>query len=188
MLILTPAAAAAIQNRNCPLAVLIEMDLSSPLFLNTGGINLSYGGSTYYGAKGLGTIDTIKDTASEIANLKFQLAGVSQSLIALALGEPVQGKSVRIKLAIFDPVTYQILDVSMRWAGRLDVMNLTTGAGQGTITVSAEHAGIDLVRPGNSLYTNAEQQMLHPGDLAFQYLDEQIDQKIVWPAATWGRQ
>ena len=188
MLVLSSAAATAMMGRNVPLALFVEMDLSSPLFLNTGGIDLIYSGNTYYGMKGLGTVDVVKDIASEVSNLKFQLQGVSQSLIAEALTENVQGKAVRIKLAILDPTTYQILDVSMRWAGKLDVMTLNTGGGTGTIDVTAEHAGIDLIRPGNSLYTHTEQQRLHPGDLAFQYMDDQIDQKIVWPAATFGRQ
>ena len=164
------------------------MDLSTPLNLNTSGLDLTINGTTYYGTRGLGSIDAVKETPAEVAQLNFTLSGVPSELIALSLTEPVQGKGVRIKVAIFDPVTYVVLDVHTRWSGRLDVMTLNDGNGGGTISVSAEHAGIDLTRPSNSLYTDAEQQRLYPGDFALQFLNDQVEQRIVWPAASYGRQ
>lgn len=185
---ISAAEIAALQSRSPPLAVLVEMALSTPLNLNTSSLNLTIGGTTYYGTRGLGTIDTVQETPAEVRQLRFTMSGVPSASIALALTEPVQGKLVTLKLAIFDPVTYQILGSHTRWSGRLDVMGIDDGAGSATLTVTAEHAGIDLIRPGVSLYTDLEQQRLFPGDLFLQYLNDQVEQKIVWPAASWGRQ
>lgn len=184
---LTSAALAALSRSPVPLAVLVEMDLTAPLNLNTGSLTLALNGTTYLGTAGLGKIEAIQETAAEIRQLKFELSGVPSTSIALALAEPVQGKAVRIKLAIFDPDTYQILDTRLRWAGYLDVMSITDGAGTATLSVTAEHAGIDLLRPATSLYSDAEQRRLYPGDLFFQYVADQADVRVIWPSASWGR-
>src|SRR5205085_3850838 len=117
---------------------------------------------TYLGTAGLGKVEAVQDSPAEIKPLKFELSGVPSSSISLALGTVVQGKAVRIKLAIFNPDTYQLLYITQRWAGRLDVMADEDGPNTAVVNVTAEHAGIDLVRPVTSLYSNAEQQRLHP--------------------------
>ena len=180
---LNAAALAAISGPNLPLALLVEMDLSAPLFLNTSNMDFVIGGSTYYGTKGLGKVAAVSDTAAEVKQLQFELAGVSSSIISVALTEPVQGKAVRLKVAIFDPATYAVLDTRLRWEGKLDVMTISDADPLATITVTAEHGGIDLARPSSSLYTDTEQQRLHAGDLFLQFLADQVEQRITWPSA-----
>lgn len=186
---LAPIASAALAMSPLPLALLVEMDLAQPLALCTAGVNLTLAGATYIGIGPLGKIDPMQDTAGDVRALSFTLSGVPSSMIALALTEPVQGKAVRVKLAIFDAVTLAVLDVRLRWAGWLDVMTISDAAGDGagaaTVSVTAENGGIDLIRPGSSLYSDAEQQRLYPGDVFLQYLADQIDQRIVWPAAAY---
>ena len=95
---LSSAALTALQSTPLPLAALVEMDLAGGgLYLNTGSLNLTIGGITYLGLQGLGKIEAIADSPSEVKALKFELSGVSSSMVALALTEPVQGKAVRIK-------------------------------------------------------------------------------------------
>jgi hypothetical protein len=184
---LSSAAQTALQSRSIPLAILVEMDLASgTLYLNTSSLSLVYGGNTYTGTGGLGKIDTIQDTPAEIKQLQFELSGVPTTSIALVLTEPVQGKPVSIKLAIFDPSTYQIIEADTIWSGFLDVMSISDGP-TATIQVTAEHAGIDLIRPSGSLYSHAEQQRLAPGDNGLQFMVDQLDWRIVWPAASFYR-
>src|SRR5438034_6050276 len=122
---LSSAGQAALLRSPLPLAALVEMDLTQPLYLNTGGLDLVLNGVTYYGTKGLGAIGAVQDTPAEMRGLEFTLAGVQPSLIALALSEPVQGKAVRIKLAVFNPDdATQLLDTVLLWAGRLDAMGI----------------------------------------------------------------
>ena len=188
MRVLTTAALAALQSRSLPLAILVEMSLSIPLNLNTTSLDLTIGSTTYYGTKGLGSIDSVQETSAEVRGLKFTLSGIPSTQIALALTEPVQGKLVTVKLCIFDPNTFKVLDSRTRWAGKLDVFAIDDGGATSTISATAEHAGIDLTRPGASLYTNIEQQRLHPGDYALQFMNDQVEQRIVWPSAEWGKQ
>lgn len=176
---------AALQRNPVPLAVLVEMDLSSPLNLNTASLDLTIGAVTYYGTRGLGKIDAMQDTPSEIRPLTFELTGVPTASIAAVLTEPVRGKAARIKLAIFDPDTYQILGAHVRWAGLLDVRTIDDGAGTATIKVTAEHAAVDLLRSAPTLYSDSEQRRLYSGDPSLQFMADQADMRIIWPASTW---
>lgn len=184
---LSSAALAALSRSPLPLAMLVEMDLTSPLNLNTGSIDLVIGGTTYYGTRGLGKIETVAESPAEIKPLRFELSGVASASVALMETEVVRGKGGRIKLCIFDPDTYRVLDTRLRWSGYLDVMSSEEGDGTATISVTAEHAGIDLLRAVTLLYSNADQQRLNPGDPSLQYIADQVEQRIVFPAAAWFR-
>lgn len=183
---LSAATAAALAQPRVPLAQLVEMELSQPLYLNTSGWHLEWAGHTWLGAARVGRIDTIDDTPAEVAGLKFQLSGVPTSMLSLVLAEPVQGKPVNIYTAIFDADT-RIVDAPLEWAGRLDVLNLVEQGESSVITVSAEHIGLDLTRPGTQRFSSQDQQRLYPGDRFFQYLVDTADRQIVWPAASFFR-
>lgn len=177
---------AALQRNPVPLAVLVEMDLASgALNLNTASLDLTIGGTTYYGTRGLGKIEAVQDSPAEIRPLAFELSGVPSTSIALALTEPVRGKAARIKLAIFDPDTYQVLGAHLRWAGLLDVMAIDDGGGTATLKVTAEHAALDLLRSTPTLYSDSEQRRLYSNDPSLQFMADQVEMRIVWPAATW---
>lgn len=176
------SAAAVLVGGAVPLALLVEMDLTAPLYLNTSNLNLVVGSATYLGVGGLGSIAALAETPAEVRGLTFQISGVPSDRISLALSEPVQGKPVRIKTAILDPSTYSVLDTRLRWAGLLDVMTVNESGGMATINVSAEHAGMDLSRASTSLYSDTEQQRLNPGDLFLQFMADQVSQRIVWPS------
>jgi len=185
---LSTAAQAALTSRTLPMAVLVEMALTLPVNLSSANVDITYAGTTYLGTRGLGMVEAVRDTAAEMPQLRFELSGVPSTHIALALAEPVQGKTARIKVALFDPSTYQILVAQQIWAGYLDVMAIEDGENSAKLSVTAEHAGIDLMRPVTSLYQHDEQQRLAPGDLAFQYVSDQAEMRVVWPAASWGKQ
>ena len=190
MLTLSTAGLAAI-NANpglVPMAVLVEMDFASPATpfnLNTSSLDLLLGGVTYQGAAGLGTISSVDTTAAEIKQLQYELSGVDSSMVSLVLSTPIQGTPDRLKLAIFDPASYTVTDTILLWQGQLDTMVLEDGQGTAKVTVTAEHIGIDLNRPAPLYFSDADQQALHPGDLFFQYVSQQFDQQIVWPAAAY---
>lgn len=182
---LSTAAAAVLASGVVPIAILVEMDLTEPLRLNTSSMNLDIGGVTYFGTGGLGQIDAIQETSGALPKIGFTLAGVTPTLISLALQEPVQGKAVRIKVAIFDPSTGALLDTRLRYAGYLDVMTISDDRSASTIGVSSESVTLDLLRPSGIYYNDNDQQALHTGDLAFQFVNDQVEQKIVWPSAAF---
>lgn len=183
---LSPAASAALAARPVGLAQLVTMSLTSTVYLNTTPWSLVWGGHTYLGAARAGSIDVIDDSPGEIKGLSFQLSGVGADYIAMCLAEPVQGKAVTIHTAIFDAAS-QVADAVPEWSGRLDTMTLREEGGTAVITVTAEHVGIDLLRPSNLLYSHQDQQRLYPGDNFSEYVIDQADKQIIWPAASYFR-
>lgn len=185
------SASTVLSGRLVPLVLLIEMDLSSPLYLNTSNADLVIASTTYYGTKGMGKVAPQQDVSGDVKGLSFEISGAPSAMVSLALTEKVQGKAVRIKACILDPTTFAFVDTRVRWAGRLDVMTISESqsesGGTATISITAEHAGIDLTRPANVYYSDDDQQRLNPGDLFLQFMADQIDQRIVWPAAEWFR-
>ena len=152
--------------------------------LNTSNWNLVWGGVTYLGAYGLGSVSPIKDSPGEIQGISFTLSGGDSSSIALALdaSAEVQGTPAIIRTAILDTTSFQILDAPIDWAGTLDTMSIEEDNNQATISATAESAAVDLLRGNLSTYSDADQQALFPGDVAFEYVVSQVDQPVVWPA------
>lgn len=185
---LSAPALAALLRSPLPIALLVEMDITSTVYLCTAGINLVVDGITYLGTGTLGRIDAVQESPAEIKPLRFELSGVPSGQIALALAEPVQGKAVRIKIAVLDPDTYQVIESRLRWQGRLDVFAIEDGPDTATLMCSAEHAAIDLLRTATVMYSDSEQRRLYSNDPSLQFLADQAEQRLVWPAASWGRQ
>jgi hypothetical protein len=164
---------------------LVELQFpSGTVALNTSNWHLVWGGVTYLGAYGLGSVSPVKDSPGEIQGISFTLSGGDSSSIALALdaATEVQGTPAIIRPAILDTTTFQILDAPIDWAGTLDTMSIEEDNNQATISATAESAAVDLLRGNLSTYSDADQQAMFPGDLAFQFVVSQVDQPVVWPA------
>ena len=182
---LTAPVLAALAAGEVVVVQLVELQFpSGTIALNTSNWHLVWGGVTYQGAYGLGSVSPVKDSPGEIRGISFTLSGGDSSSIALALDSAaeVQGTRTIIRTAILDTTTFQILDAPIDWAGTLDTMSIEEDNNQATISATAESAAVDLLRGNLSTYSDADQQALFPGDLAFEYVVSQVDQPVVWPA------
>lgn len=165
---------------------LVHMAFVSPIALNTSTLDLVYSGVTYKGAGALGSIGQIDDSPGEIKGLNFQLIGVDSAYIALALDDAavVQGTAVTIRTAILN-TSYQIVDAPIEWSGRLDTMAIEENGETCTISVSAESSAVDILRGAALTYSDADQNLLFPGDAAFAFVNSQAQAPIVWPSKLW---
>ena len=179
------------------MALLIDLQLTSPIRLCTCAVDISYGGNTYTGGRGVG-VDTVKDQGGEIQSLRFSLSGVPSEYISLALAEPIQGKIVVVYTALMDPDTHALVDVLPLWRGTLDQMPIKHGPTTSIISVTAEHRGIAFSRPKGLRYTDAEQRRIYPSrapiggvgptapaDKCLEYLVSQSTHQDVWPSAAF---
>jgi hypothetical protein len=190
---LDSATLTALAGGNVGLAQLVEMSLSYEWRINTSSWNLTWNSLTYLGVQAaLGRIDVIDESPGEVKGLRFELPAVASADRAIALAEPVQGKTVIVRTAIFDASTFAILEAPIEWEGRLDTMSIVQrevnpGTVVPVVQVTAEHIGIDLLRPSGYQYTKQDQLRRYPGDLSFEYVTAQSDQQIVFPAASFFR-
>lgn len=151
----------------------------------TAGRPVQWGGHTW---QPLGLhLDAVQDDVGEFGNITFTLPGVTESHLALALVEPVQGTKVRVYDALIDPANGTVADAVLAWAGELDTPGVEDGA-QATVVANAEHRGAVALRTKPARYTDDEQQRLYPGDTSLNF-DPATDAKpLVWPAASYFRQ
>jgi hypothetical protein len=173
-----------------PIVQLIKLEFGSgTIALNTSNWNLVFDGVTYQGAAGLGTISAVEDSPGEIRGLQFDMSGVSATAISLALdgADEWQGCPVTIYTALLDPTTYQIIDAGVEWTGLGDTMSIQEDGDTCVVQATAESSAVDLLRGVPVTYTDADQQVLFPGDRAFEYVVSQADQPVIWPAKEWFR-
>jgi len=180
----SPAFAAALAGPAPTVAQLVAMYFpTGTIALNSMNRDIDFGGLTYKGAAGLGEIGKIKDSAgSEVQGLQLSMSGATSELLALALSDAtvVQGVRLIIRLALIG-ADGNVIDAVVDWDGYLDTMPIAADSQNCTITVTAESSAVDLLR-GNSLTTSdADQQLLYPGDRAFEYIVSQSGVPVVWP-------
>ena len=186
MRVLSAAAIAALSAPEVRFVQLVLMGFATPIGLSTSNMDFDYGGITYVGAAGLGTLSQVDDSPGEIKGMQFELAGVRSEYISLALDDAavVQGTPVTIRTALLD-ANCQIVDAPIDWTGTLDTMTITEDGETCTIQVTAESSAVDLLRGFALTYSDSDQRALHPGDLAFQYVASQANTPVVWPTKQW---
>jgi hypothetical protein len=178
---------AALGGSSVTLVQLVLLQFASPIALNTSNWDLTFDGVLYRGAYGIGSVSEIEDAPGEIKGLQFTLSGVDPANISLALDDAavVQGTPVSIRNAVLDPLTYQIVDAPLAWTGRLDTMSIVEDGDTCSITVTAESSAVDLLRGTALTYSHADQQLVAPGDRAFEYVLPQSNSPFVWPSRDW---
>jgi hypothetical protein len=179
--------------REIPVVLLIEMQLTAgTLYMNTSMYDIDWNGQTWIGLGGIGNVAPIEDTSGELQPLKFSIMACDQSIVAMALGQPVQGRPCIMRTMLLDPDSHAVIDVQTVWTGTLDQMQYEEpfdgSIGAPTISVSAEHRGVAMQRPRPIRYTDADQKALVSStDRMLQYVLAQAQHQDVWPAAAWFR-
>lgn len=140
--------------------------------------DVDYGGHTWVSAQAVGTVEPITETDAGAQGLAFTLSGVPVSAIAGALTEAVQGRPVNVALVVLEGTTFRV-DPSV-WSGNFDVMTIDDSAAP-VIRVTAEHAMIGWAQPSGLMFSDADQQRLHPGDRFFEFAAQMSQATITWP-------
>lgn len=185
---LSTATQALIASGQVGVVQMVRLDFTSgTLAWNSSNYTLTWSGVTYVGASGLGKINPIMDSPGEVKGLQFEFSGVSSNAVSLALdgSDQWQGTPVTILTALIDLTNtsaISVLDAEVEWSGLGDTMTLQEDGDNSVVQATAESSAVDLLRGVPLTYTDADQQALHSGDTAFQYVNQQADQPIIWPS------
>jgi hypothetical protein len=175
---------AALANGVLPLVTFIKIAFpSGTVALNDSNYTFTYDGTEYRAALGLGQISPITDGGGDPGGIKLELVNFDSSNVALALddADEVQGSAIEIRTAILDKDTLAIIDAPLDWAGYADTMSLGEDGKTGSIAVSAENKGVDLLRGNPLVYNDADQRSLYANDDYFEYVVSQSDKPVPWP-------
>jgi hypothetical protein len=168
--------------------ILVEMGFDSgTLYLVGLAFPVTWNGNLYAPVMGLGAVQSILETDSEVQGLTFSLSAVPESAIATVLEEPIQGRPVIVRQVALKPDGSITIDQNV-WQGLLDTMTIDDQGPTSTITVTAEHKLAAWSDANLSRFSDEDQQAKHPGDLFFQYAAQMAEATIVWPNKTFFRQ
>lgn len=181
---LTPEMDEAIQARVVRPVILYDGTFNDgDVHLWSGVGTIEYSGTTYYGAGDLLQFGTMEETNQvKAAGITVSLAGVTSGAAATALSEVRRYLPGVVSLGLLDDDGIIIPDPWPMFRGLLDTCNLEDGEETATISVGYEHELIDLERPVNTRYTDAEQRRLFPGDTGMRYLISLQNKVLRWGA------
>lgn len=149
--------------------------------LHTSAGEITFGGDTYTGAGGIGSIAAIDEDADLTrSTLKLGLRGLPTDIISILLEEHYQGRTATIYLGYLDPASRQLVsDPIIVYRGRMDTASVAQGQTL-SVTLSVESRFASWDRPLTRRYNDADQQARYPGDLGLQFVEQATDTEIVW--------
>jgi hypothetical protein len=185
---LTSGFAAALQLPHVRTFPLVEIGFTSGTQYLCGlDFAVTWSGNVYSPALGLMKIEPVRETADSYEGLRIDIAGVSSSSIALALGERMQGRPLTLRMALLDATDTLQVDANV-WSGLMDTPTFSDGIDSAVVTLVAEHRMATWDRPRTKRYTDAQLQTDFPGDLGLIYVAQLEQQRIVWPKAEFFKQ
>jgi len=166
---------AAIQTSILRPAIFVELHFASGVaYVWSGYGTIVWNGHSWLGVGNLGTISVIEEGVTVNARgISITLSGINSSMLADALQDMQIGAPVMIYFGLFDSSSPPSLlpDPLTSWAGRMDQPTINVGGDTSSITVNCENRLIDMNVPVDRRYTHDDQQISHPGDLAFQFVN-----------------
>lgn len=163
----------------------VQLDFATPVRLCSLPYTVNWNGQSWIGAGSLGSISPVGENGDlQAQGIQLSLTGVDSSLVSTALGEAYQGKPCQVWFCPLDPTNGQMIGAPIRvFVGRIDTMAIEVGE-KATITLAGESRLVDFFRPRISRYTDAEQQILYPGDLGLQYVNDLQEATVNWGVQT----
>jgi hypothetical protein len=142
--------------------------------------NLDYAGSTYVGVGSLGTIGSISEGVDvEAKGTTIGLSGIDPVLQNECLSDIKLGAPAKIWFGFLDDG--QIVGTPfVLFAGLVDKPVLGIGVGEITISLALESRMVDLQRATQRRYTSGDQNVAHPDDSAFDWVEILSSQALIW--------
>lgn len=142
------------------------------------------GGSPEAVFEGLGNLGKISavEEGVEIApySVSFQLSGIPQSQISIALSEDYRNRDVRVWLGLLDEQHQLIEDPVLLARMLLDTMNLELGD-TAIIEATAHSRLVEWERPRIRRFTNADQQAIYPNDKGLEFVPTiSAGKELIW--------
>lgn len=165
--------------RRC--AILIEAYFDSGTLRIWSGIgDLSWGGNTYTGSFGILDVQVPNETAeTRAAGSQITLSGLSSSIIALADGEPYQGRKIIIRLALFD-ATEAVIATPDQVVGYIDVIEPQEEGATARVVLNTESRLVALERANERRWTSEDQKLRYAGDKGFDFVSAIQQAEIRW--------
>jgi hypothetical protein len=127
-------------------------------------------------------VSTIEDAATVHARgISVSLSGFDPAFLPLVLDDFQVGLAATIYFGVFNTQTaQQVAETVIAWAGRTDEPTITFDENSATISIACESLLMDMNTPVPYRNTNQDQQIFHPGDLGFSWVNAIQSVPIYW--------
>lgn len=140
-----------------------------------------YDGDTYTGSGNLLEVSQITETSNlEARGASFTLSGLPSSLIAIALAEDWQGRTITQRFAPLDANGDAIADPFLFFSGECDAMDIEEAGSGANIKIAAENDILTLKRKSERRRTPEDQKIDYPTDSFFDQVAALQSLDIVW--------
>ena len=174
---------------------LIELDVPSwnaapftngILSFNTSALDFIHDGKTYYGADGIVTLDSIKETSEIKRNgLSIGFSGLNTSLLNLFLTDTFHINKVVV--SVFEAayvqsgfIEYQKQYVKLIHKGKIDNIQYKTSSESAQITVRTTSVFSDWARPRLPFLDDSSQRERNSNDKSLSFLGNTVNQQVTW--------
>jgi len=148
--------------------------------------NYSFDSVTYVGTGELTSISPVKEESGvKASGVTVSVSGIKQEIVALLVGQAYINRKAYVHFMPLDEGDQPVTETPvLLFKGSIDSINGNMGASAGfTVTLKSRFA--DWERPQKILYTNVQQQQLHPGDLGMEFIAQMSQKKLIWPRAAF---
>ena len=166
---------------------LVEMQTTVPAYFCTAPFTVNSGGHDYLGLGTLVALEPIRETESvEAVGVRVTLSGVPSSLLAVALGEAITGKALKIHAALIGADGAIVGSAFTVFSGRMDTMTISDDGPAATIVVTAESRMAALMSSNVKRMTDADHKQRYTGDDFFEHSGNG-ERALAFPAAAFFR-
>jgi len=154
---------------------------SGTVYVWTGQGSITWGGHTWIGLGGLGSISTIEEAGSVAAKgITLTLSALDPAWLTHVLGEVQQGLPVLVFLGLFDTSNALIPDPVCSFSGRMDEPVITVAGETATLAINCESRLVDMDTPYNRRYTDEDQKIDYPNDRGFEFVSGIQEITLYW--------
>jgi hypothetical protein len=154
---------------------------SGVLYLWSGRGNITWNGQTWQGVGSLLKISTIEEKSTvAAAGIVVTLSGIDPTLLTNVLGEFLVTAPAKVFLGAFSSPGVLIANPVTIWAGTLDQPTIDVGADLASISINCESRLLEMNVSIERRYTDQDQQLDAPGDLAMSFVNSIQDQPVYW--------
>lgn len=164
----------------------VELDFDTdPVYLHTDIGDIAVLAHTWLGTGGLGTISPIEETGelrAQGVKTRMQITDESAGSIFEELSQQdFYQRPAKIYFSTRDTSSGDLLDDPFElWRGKCDVPEMVHGEGLAFVDLLIESEWVDGKRANGQKYTDAQLQSENPGDLAFAFMAQMPQTKIIF--------
>lgn len=174
--------AAAFIQPNVSIITFVMMDFSSGIVRTHNGLGTyTWGGQDWIGVGSLGAVSQFEEGADVSPyGITLSLSALDATVSGEALTQNYFMRPVSIYIGALSADDELLNNPLQIWSGHMDVMTVTAGADNDTITIKCESELAAFDRSSNLKYTDQTQQRFYPGDVFFNFLPKIEGAKIKW--------